>query len=416
MFVPTSEAMNDAENPSVSDRSSLVDYLSSKLSASQDGQSQPKIKLEPQSDDHMFAEKVRSTSTSSSDVNIPYLVQISEPPTVDLFPEPGISVPEPHNLGISVPEPHDRGISGHESCISLNQKRVSVKEEPVVGNEVVMGKELKANDTGSEIPERSPMREKTFQCPECPKRFTRHSWMMNVHMRIHTGEFPFRCPYCDGEFRWRASLKKHKEREHGDPNAVKQRYPCSECSKDFSTRTVLKTHMRSHSGELPYSCDFCPRQFRWQTSLQVHTQMHTEEKPYECGICSKWFATRSSLGTHMRKHSGETPFECDVCSKRFMWQTSLRVHVKAHHSGKKPVEVPESEEKAGDSEQQPKKSLSRICSVCDKNFSTPATLKTHVRSHSGESPYECEICSETFMWQDSYRKHVKKHEDGSASE
>ncbi|KAI9320719.1 hypothetical protein BX666DRAFT_2130907 [Dichotomocladium elegans] len=51
------------------------------------------------------------------------------------------------------------------------------------------------------------------------------------------------------------------------------------------------------------------------------------------------------------------------------------------------------------------------CSVCDKRFSRPSSLATHMHSHTGEKPYTCQVegCGRRFSVVSNLRRHAKIH-------
>jgi uncharacterized Zn-finger protein len=85
----------------------------------------------------------------------------------------------------------------------------------------------------------------------------------------------------------------------------KSRFQCPYCGKVFSQRGHMVVHIRIHTGDKPYRCSTCGREFTHKSNMTSHMRVHSGDKPYSCLICSKCFADQSSLTEHMKFHNGE---------------------------------------------------------------------------------------------------------------
>ena len=58
------------------------------------------------------------------------------------------------------------------------------------------------------------------------------------------------------------------------------------------------------------------------------------------------------------------------------------------------------------------------CKICDKRFTRPSSLQTHMYSHTGEKPYACEAegCGRHFSVVSNLRRHRKVHKGDRVSD
>ncbi|XP_076163197.1 uncharacterized protein LOC143144552 isoform X1 [Ptiloglossa arizonensis] len=221
-----------------------------------------------------------------------------------------------------------------------------------------------------------------FSCEDCGKSFV-HKKVLDSHKAIHSEERPHVCQTCGKAFRQQSALYIHS-RCHL-PDTMKNRFPCDQCDKRFSTKPNLVTHKRIHSGVRNFTCDQCGKSFIQKGNLEAHFLTHSADKPYNCTQCSKAFKTPLQLKKHETVHTGAKPHQCAVCGRTFREKGTLREHHRIH-TGAMPF----------------------TCEFCGKCFRFKGILTTHRRQHTGERPYSCLECQHHFTNWPNYNKHMKR--------
>jgi hypothetical protein len=82
----------------------------------------------------------------------------------------------------------------------------------------------------------------------------------------------------------------------------RKRFNCLYCGKRFSKSSDIKRHLRIHTGERPYKCDVCLKAFRHSWHMVQHKRTHNKSM-HTCSICQKSYTHLSGLGAHVLTHN-----------------------------------------------------------------------------------------------------------------
>lgn len=260
------------------------------------------------------------------------------------------------------------------------------------------------------------------RCRYCGKIFGSDS-ALQIHLRSHTGERPFKCLVCASRFTTKGNLKVHYQRHTETMNPLELTKFYSRASLDLHgyskqkidqniNRTAqiddFESDLRNEkmkelangtesegvsskplhaihdlkSASPFYSQDLfsSSKKKAWEKYMEIvstpkATELQQSEAyridPNKCPICNRILSCRSALRQHYRTHTGERPFRCRLCNRSFTTKGNLKTHIGVHKIN-------------------PLLSPVHNCTICHKNYSTKHALQQHINTHTG-APTEMTI-------------------------
>lgn len=260
-----------------------------------------------------------------------------------------------------------------------------------------------------------PRKEKrVIKCEFCGRPFN-HASAYIIHRRVHTGEKPFSCQVCGKAFAQLSNLRSHTK-IHNAPKSLTLQNSSIHQNKANVPKSVTppkenqasmtpvfindcpdKSNEPLNRSRKPVACPICGKVFPYKSVLKIHLRTHSGEKPYSCRVCGKAFTQACTVRVHERVHWSVKPFLCSKCGKGFSQIGTLKGHTcegkRQTHATLKEMEM------AG--------VVTFRCHLCKKCFSTRDEYDVHVQGHTDSHRYSCDRCGQKYSLRSELDTHVK---------
>ena len=260
-----------------------------------------------------------------------------------------------------------------------------------------------------------------IECPFCTRTFPWSS-SMKRHILTHTGQKPYKCPECPLWFTTKSNCDRHLVRKHGNNNIEKKlgvSIPTSTTDNHVviaaNNSPLYQRHLNETNGNEGDASSNDEDDHHTSSSSSHHHRSASGgnakpdmvDNPFKCYLCDDGHTTREDALSHLQSAH---PVEYESLATKGAFDSSA-----TEVSASPPNNEVEDTFDALRGQFPDYANRRVICLFCMRKFWSAEDLRRHVRTHTGEKPYECDICRRKFTLKHSMLRHRKKHDSGVSS-
>lgn len=265
----------------------------------------------------------------------------------------------------------------------------------------------------------------------CCERRLGSRFQIEEHVLLHNDPNAFQCSICSKNFSGRYTLYSHVYDEHRQTTNSQQQTEKVESAEE-KARSRKKKSMELDAliaqWKPALQCLVCTSPFANFSHLRNH---YRREHPNEaCYIycCGRKFNDRSKLGEHVRYHVDPNAYKCELCDAQHKTKRNLYFHIRTYHPQSRDGIAPDMEQikkpprkkrcititsrEIDNSIAQYRPSLD--CDLCTGSCSNFTLLKTHFRLQHPSVAFYIQCCQRKFNNRSEFENHLRLHVNPNA--